>query len=35
LGYGGWDDFEGGGDFGFGGVAAEAEADAGASFGSG
>ena len=30
LGYGGWDDFEGGGDFGFGGVAAEAEANAGA-----
>ena len=30
LGYGGGDDFEGGGDFGFGGVAAEAEADTGA-----
>jgi hypothetical protein len=32
LGYGGGDEFEGGGDFGFGGVAAKAEADAGARF---
>ena len=35
VGYGGGDEFEGGGDFGFGGVAAEAEADASAGVGGG
>ena len=35
MGYGGGDEFEGGVDFGCGGVAAEAEADAGAGFGGG
>jgi len=35
VGDGGGDDFEGGGDFGFGGVAAEAETNAGAGFGGG
>ena len=35
MGYGGGNDFEGGTDFGFGGVAAEAKADAGAGFGGG